>query len=89
MSSVLFGYICRTYLWTVSHFKKNHSLCLCFISGQMHTDYCHFSSVAAILNVYITTGGKKICQSMGCILVGETFIQNQHEHDTELHTDIY
>ena len=26
---------------------------------------------------------------MGCILVEKTLIQNQHKHDTELHTDIY
>ena len=26
---------------------------------------------------------------MGCILVEKIFSQNQHEHDTELHSDIF
>ena len=42
ISSVLSAYICRTYLWTISTFKKNHSLYLCFISGQIHVDYWQF-----------------------------------------------
>ena len=66
MYSVLSGYMCRTYLWTVSHFKKNHSLCLCFISGKIHADYWQFlrrwSNIAQMLKKCFVFAGQWLKQ---------------------------